>query len=96
MCALDSQPQVIKFTSCLPIVGGSLGTPASSTTKTNRHDRAEILFHVALKHQKSNQIKSIEMGSLSQRQVNNVPKTVKQRSSIILIKQTLYKHPQNT
>jgi len=22
--ALDSQPQVIKFTSCLPIVGGSL------------------------------------------------------------------------
>ena len=23
-CALDSQPQVIKFTSCLPMVGGSL------------------------------------------------------------------------
>jgi hypothetical protein len=23
--ALDSQPQVIKFTSCLPMVGGSLG-----------------------------------------------------------------------
>jgi hypothetical protein len=33
----------------------SLGTPASSTTKTNRHDRAEILLKVALKHQKSNQ-----------------------------------------
>ena len=23
-CAVDSQPQVIKFTSCLPVVGGSL------------------------------------------------------------------------
>jgi hypothetical protein len=34
------------------------GTPASSTTKTGRHDIAEILLKVALKHQKSNQIKS--------------------------------------
>jgi hypothetical protein len=34
----------------------SPGTPASSTTKTVRHDIAEILFKVALKHQKSNQI----------------------------------------
>jgi hypothetical protein len=34
----------------------SLGTPASSTTKTGRHDIAEILLNVALKHQ--NQIKS--------------------------------------
>ena len=32
-------------------------TPASSTTKTGRHDIAEILLKVALKHQKS--IKSI-------------------------------------
>jgi hypothetical protein len=32
----------------------SPGTPASSTTKTGRHDIAEIF----LKHQKSNQIKS--------------------------------------
>jgi hypothetical protein len=32
---------------------------ASSTTKTGRHDIAEILLKVALKHQKSNQIKSI-------------------------------------
>jgi hypothetical protein len=33
--ALDSQPQLIKLTSCLFMVGGSLlGTPASSTTKT--------------------------------------------------------------
>jgi hypothetical protein len=30
----------------------SLGTPASSTTKTGRHDIAEILLKVALKHQK--------------------------------------------
>jgi hypothetical protein len=28
------------------------GTPASSTTKANRHDIAEILLKVALKHQK--------------------------------------------
>jgi hypothetical protein len=31
-------------------------TPASSTTKTGRHDIAEILLKVALKLQKSNQI----------------------------------------
>jgi len=30
----------------------SLGTPASSTAKTGRHDIAEILLKVALKHQK--------------------------------------------
>jgi hypothetical protein len=30
------------------------GTPASSTTKTGRHDIAEILLKVALKHQNSN------------------------------------------
>jgi hypothetical protein len=34
----------------------SPGTPASSTTKTGRHDIAEILLKMALKHQKSNQI----------------------------------------
>jgi hypothetical protein len=33
-------------------------SPASSTTKTGRHDIAEILLKVALKHQKS-KIKSI-------------------------------------
>jgi hypothetical protein len=33
----------------------SLGTPASSTTKTGRHDIAEILLKVALKHQKLTQ-----------------------------------------
>jgi hypothetical protein len=31
----------------------SPGTPASSTTKTGRHDIAEILMKVVLKHQKS-------------------------------------------
>jgi hypothetical protein len=31
-------------------------SPASSTTKTGRHDIAEILLKVALKHQNSNQI----------------------------------------
>jgi hypothetical protein len=31
----------------------SLGTPVSSTNKTDRHDIAEILLKVALKHQKS-------------------------------------------
>jgi hypothetical protein len=34
----------------------SPGTPASFTTKTGRHDIAEILLKLALKHQKSNQI----------------------------------------
>ena len=36
----------------------SPGTPASSTTKTGRHDIAEILLKVALKHQKSIKIKN--------------------------------------
>ena len=35
----------------------SPGTPASSTTKTGRHDIAKILLKVASKHQKSNQTK---------------------------------------
>jgi hypothetical protein len=34
----------------------SPGTPASSTIKIGRHDIAEILLKVALKHKKSNQI----------------------------------------
>jgi hypothetical protein len=37
----------------------SLRTPASSTTKFGRHDIAEILLKVALKHQKSYQIINI-------------------------------------
>jgi len=38
----------------------SSGTPACSTTKTGRHDIAEILLKVTLKHQKS---KSIQRGN---------------------------------
>jgi hypothetical protein len=44
--------------------GFSLGTPASSTTKIGRHDIAEILLKVALKHKKINKqtkIKSTNM-----------------------------------
>jgi hypothetical protein len=68
--ALDSQLQMIKFTSCLPMVGGSLRVlPASSITKTGRHDIAEILLKVALniKNQKikSNQMYSHAMKALT-------------------------------
>jgi hypothetical protein len=38
----------------------SLGTPASSTTKTGRHDIAEILLKVALKREKLNQIINVK------------------------------------
>ena len=61
--ALDSQPQMIKFTSCFPMVGGSPGTPASSTTKTGRHDIAEILLKVALNTKNQNQLHSGNLGS---------------------------------
>jgi hypothetical protein len=44
--ALDSQPPA-------HIRLFSPGAPTSSTTKTGRHDIAEILLKVALKHQKS-------------------------------------------
>ena len=37
----------------------SPGTPASSTTKTGRHDIAEILLKVALNTKNQNQIKCI-------------------------------------
>jgi hypothetical protein len=47
--ALDSQPQVIKVYQLLAQGRWfSHGTPASSTTKTGRHDIAEILLKVAL------------------------------------------------
>ena len=36
----------------------SPGTPTSSTTKTGRHDIAEIIAESGVKHNKSNQIKS--------------------------------------
>jgi hypothetical protein len=38
----------------------SPGTPASSTTKTGRHDIAEILLKVALKREKLNQITNVK------------------------------------
>ena len=51
--ALDSQPQVTKLTSCLPMVGGSLRVlRLPPPLKTGHHDIAEILLKVTLKHQK--------------------------------------------
>ena len=47
--AFDSQLQVIKFTSCLPMVGGSLRVlRLHSPLKTGCHDIAEILLKVVL------------------------------------------------
>jgi hypothetical protein len=40
---------------------GQLFSLASSTTKTGRHDIAEILLKVALKHQKSNQNQNLRL-----------------------------------
>jgi len=40
--------------------------PVSSTSKTGRHDIAEILLKVALKHQKSNQSMCANSSSISQ------------------------------
>jgi hypothetical protein len=43
-------PQVIKLTSCLPRVGGSLWVlQLPPPLKTGRHDIAEILLKVAIK-----------------------------------------------
>jgi hypothetical protein len=51
----------------------SPGTPASFTTKTGRHDIAEILLNVALKHQKSiNQLnRRLALSSHHERMVNS-------------------------
>jgi hypothetical protein len=47
--SIVTEKNALKFTSCLPMVDGSLWVlPASSTTKTGRHDIAEILLKVAL------------------------------------------------
>jgi hypothetical protein len=43
----------------------SPGTPASSTTKTGRHDIVEILLKVALKHKKSKKNQSYSQSSYS-------------------------------
>ena len=54
--ALDSQPQVIKFTSCLSTVGGSLRLlRLLPPLKTGRHDIADILLKVALNPKKIDQ-----------------------------------------
>jgi hypothetical protein len=54
----------------------SPGTPASSTTKTGRHDIAEILLKVALKHQKSksNQIQQLSVRHLDKIKLRNFSK----------------------
>jgi hypothetical protein len=44
----------------------SLGTPASSTTKTGRHDIAEILLKVALKHQKSKSTNKTDLHDITE------------------------------
>ena len=51
--ALNSQPQVIVYQLLAHGRWFSPGTLASSTTKTDRHDIAEIFLKVALKHQQS-------------------------------------------
>jgi len=53
----------------------SPGTPASSTTKTDRHDIAEILLNVTLKHQKINQ--SINMFCLYKQTREQIRKSSK-------------------
>ena len=51
----------------------SLGTPAAPTTKTGRHDIAEILLEVALKLQKSNQSTTLVTISISVTAVHQPP-----------------------
>ena len=53
--ALDSQQEVIKFTSCKPGRLFSPGTTATSITNTGRHDIAEILLKVAFNTKNLNQ-----------------------------------------
>jgi hypothetical protein len=58
--ALDSQPQVIKFTSCLPMVGGSLRVlRLLPPLKNGRHDIADS----GVKHQKSSSHKDLTVAS---------------------------------
>jgi hypothetical protein len=40
--ALDSQPQVIKFTSCLPVVGGSLRHPALFEREVAKLEKVQL------------------------------------------------------
>jgi hypothetical protein len=60
--ALDSQPQVIQFTSCLPMVSGFLRVLRllpSLKLVAMIYIVAEILLKVELKHQQSKSIKSL-------------------------------------
>jgi hypothetical protein len=70
--ALDSQPHVIKFTSCLPMVGGSPRLPPPLKLVVM------ILLKVALKHKQSiNQFSfSLENYANSSGVDHDVPKTV--------------------
>ena len=67
--ALDSEPQVIKLTSCLPMVGGSLRVLGLlPPLQTGRHDIAKTLLKVALNT--LNQIKSISFTRIHMRNAN--------------------------
>jgi hypothetical protein len=58
----------------------SSGTPASSTTKTGRHDIAEILLKVSLKHKKS-----INQFLISTKKISTLKGTSNDHSHILWI-----------
>jgi hypothetical protein len=58
---LNSQVTVIKFVSDLRQVGGFLRVLVSSTNKTDRHDIAEILLKLFVKHANQNAIRSFSI-----------------------------------
>ena len=53
MMSISKYRTVLNTFYCDVLCWSSPGTPASCITKTGRHDIAEILLKVALKHQKS-------------------------------------------
>ena len=71
---MQSVPTTTKFMISKPAHGEvyrlvgrwfSLGTPASSTNKTDRHDITEILFESWVKHYKPNSItKTVLLGTI--------------------------------
>ena len=76
--SLDSQPQSDKVYQLL--AQGRWFSSASSITKTGRHDIAEILLKVTLKHQKSNKIQIL----------NSIPKPSVNYAHIICLKLLIY------
>jgi hypothetical protein len=54
----------------------SPGTPSSSTTKTDRHDRAEILLKVVLKHQSQNCLLNFFLVAPSRKKTERMTKTI--------------------